>query len=165
MRPVFLIAALLSIASPPPGLANLPPHRYTSLVIQFVGEMDRPVAPIVISTSPEEAEWYNQELFKEPIGVLVGIEVVPAKTLASIAELPLLNRALRRAKPTEEEPKTTPTVRFIAGSGHDYLQIMLDAQTSRKILGGIEKTVIKYPTLVNKIREVDSLLNQAAAKR
>lgn len=132
--------------------------RYTTLVVQFVGEMDRPVSPIVISTTSDEAEWYKQQLFKKPIGVLVDTEVVPTSVLNKIAGVPLLSRALERAKPEEEESRTTPTVRFVAGRGRDYAQIVLDAQTSTKILANIDKHVTNYPELQGQIREIESLI-------
>ena len=161
MRAILVTAALLTLALPSLGFAGQPEPRYTTLVVEFVGEMDRPVSPIVISTSSEEAEWYKQQLFKEPIGVLVNVDIVPASVLNEITELPLLRRALERAKAAEEEPKTTPTVRFLAGAAHDYVQIMLDARTSMKILLDIDKHVAEYPALESEIREIENCIKSA----
>ena len=164
MRAFLVIAALLRIASPSLGFAGQPEPRYTTLVVKFVGEMDRPVFPVVISTSSEEAEWYKQRLFKGPIGVLVNVDIVPASVLNELTELPSLRRALERAKPAEEGPKTTPTVRFLAGAGHDYVQIMLDARTSMKILLDIDKHVAKYPALESEIREIENRISPGRSR-
>jgi hypothetical protein len=164
MRAILIIIALLRLASPSLGFAGQPEPRRTTLVVQFVGEMDRSVSPIVISTSSEEAEWYKQQLFKEPIGVLVNVDIVPASVLHEITESPSLRRALEHAKPAEEEPKTTPTVKFLAGAGHDYVQVMLDAQTSMTILLDIDKHVGGYPALESEIREIENRIRPSRRK-
>ena len=164
MRPILVIAIVLRLASPSLGFAERPRPNYTTLVVQFVGESDRPIFPIVISTSQEEGEWYRQHLFQKPILAFVNVDIVPVSTLHEITELPLLKRGLKGAKPAVEEPKTTPTVQFIAGAGHDYGQIMLDAQTSVKILEDIAKCVAKYPTLKSEIQEVENRINQNVKK-
>jgi hypothetical protein len=161
MRTILVIAALLWFALPYPGFAGGRPN-YTTLVVEFVGEMDRPVFPIVVSTSSEEAEWYRQNLFEEPTRIFASIDVVSAPTINEITELPLLRRGLENARPTgDEEPRSTPTVKFIAGIGRDHWQIMLDAETSMKILLGIDKQVAKYPTLQNQIQEIESRIKSA----
>jgi hypothetical protein len=91
--------------------------------------------------------------------VLINIEIVPAPVLSEITEIPLLKHALRHAEPAEEEPKRTPTVRFLAGAAHDYVQIMLDARTSRRILLDIEKHLGKYPALQGEIHEIRSYVS------
>ena len=162
MRATLVIAVLLYLAVPALGFAELPRPKYTTLVIEFVGEMDRPVFPIVISTSLEEGEWYRQNLFKEPTRIFANVEVVSASTMKEITELPLLKHALEKAKPTDDkEPKSTPTVRFIGGVGHDHAQIMLDAQTSMKILIGIDKQVAQNGKLQSQIQEVKSRITGA----
>jgi hypothetical protein len=162
MRATLVIAALLWLALASLGFAEGPRPDYTTLVVEFVGEMDRPVFPIVISTSLEEGEWYRQNLFPEPTRLFANVDIVSASTIREITELPLLRRGLENAKPTDdEEPKSTPTVRFIAGVGQDHAQIMLDAETSMKILLGIDKHVAKYPMLQSQIQEVENCIKGA----
>ena len=81
--------------------------------------------------------------------------------MKAITESPLLESALENAKPTDDEPKSTPTVRFIAGVGHEHAQIMLDARRGMKILLGIEKQVAQYPTLQSQVQEVESRIKNA----
>lgn len=161
MKGILIIAVLLGLASPSLAFAEQPAAKHTTLVVQFVGEMDRPIFPIIISTSVEEGEWYRQQLFQEPIRGFGNVYVVPASVLNQIAELPMLKHALVGAKQAEDVPKTTPTVRFVLGSGHDYVHIMLDAQTSLEILHGIAKLVSTYPALTSEIQEVENHLNGA----
>ena len=156
MRPILAIAVLLSFASPCLAFAEPPQASCTTLVIEFVGEMDRLAPPVVISTSSSEAEWYRQHLLPEPGYFVVYVQVVPASVLSQITELPLLKRELESAKPMDEEPKTPNNVRFTAGVGHDHLQIMVDAQTSAKILEDIARVVAKYPTLKSELQEIES---------
>lgn len=111
MRPILVIAVLLILALPHVAFAETPRPSYTTLVVEFVGEMDRPVSPIVISTSSEEGEWYRQHTLPEP-RFIIHVHVVPASVLNEITGLPLLKRALEGAKPTDEEPKMTQNVRF-----------------------------------------------------
>jgi hypothetical protein len=156
MGPIFVIAVLLSLASPYPPLSEPPRPRYTTLAVEFVGEMDRPVFTVVIGTSLEEGEWYKKNLFQEVIRPFGNVHVVPASVLNEITVLPLLKRALEDAKTTDEEPKTPDNVRFTAGVGHDHVQIMVDAQTSTKILKDIAGVVGKYPTLKNELQEIEN---------
>jgi hypothetical protein len=124
------------------------------LVIEFVGEMNRPVPEVVISTSSEEGEWYRQHVVREFFRFLVHVDVVPASILNQVTELPLLKRAMEGAKPADEEPKTPNNVRFTAGVGHDRVQIMVDAQTGARILKDIASVVAKYPRLKSELQEI-----------
>lgn len=156
MRRILVIAVLLILALPYLAFAEPPRPSYTTLVVEFVGEMDKPVFPIVISTSFEEAEWYRQHVISEFDRDFARVDVVPASTLTEIAESPLLKRALESAKPADDEPKTPDNVRFTAGVGHDHAQIMLDAQTSTKILKDIARVVAKYPGLKGELQEIEN---------
>jgi hypothetical protein len=156
MRPILVIAVLLRLALPYLPFAELPRQSYTTLVVEFVGEMDRPVPPVVISTSSEQGEWYKQHVVPKFFGFLVHVDVVPASVLNQVTELPLLKRALESAKPADNAPKTPDNVRFTVGVGHDHAQIMLDAQTSMKILKDIARVVVKYPTLKGEIQEIEN---------
>jgi hypothetical protein len=156
MKAKLMIAALLWLALPSLGLAEPPRPRYTTLVVEFVGEMDRPVPSVVISTSPEDGEWYRQHLVTQLLRFLVHVDIVPASVLGEITELPLLKRALGSARPVDDEPKTPDNVRFTAAVGHDHVQIMVDAQTSTKILKDIARVVSKYPTLKAELQEIEN---------
>ena len=157
MRPkLFIAAALLWLVSSPLGIAGQPQPRYTTLVVQYVGVQNRYIFPVVISTSSEEGEWYKQHLW--PDG-LVFAEVVPASILNEITESPLLKRQLERAKPVEDEPKTLMDVNFIAGVGHDQVQIVVTDRTSARILKDIAGIVAKYSDLKSELQEIADQVN------
>jgi hypothetical protein len=118
MRAKLVIAAFLCLVSSPVEIAGLPAPRYTTLVVEYVGEQIGYVPPVVISTSSEEGEWYAQHLWPEPWGGLAATYVVSASVLNEITESPLLKHQLERAKPVDDEPKTLMDVRFTALRGH-----------------------------------------------
>ena len=126
-RAISVCAVLLTLASPYLGLAEPTCPSYSTLVVEYVGEMNRYAPPVVISTSQEEGKWYKQHLFPEPGHFLVHVQVVPPSVLNEITELPLLKRALESAKPMDDEPKAPQNVSFTAGIGHGH------AQSGRKI--------------------------------
>ena len=92
---------------------------------------------------------------------------MPQSVLNEITELPLLKRALERAKPVDNEPKTAQNARFTAGVGHDYAQIIVDKQPSTKILKGIERIAAKYPSLKAGLHQLEyhQTLRKNYAKR
>ena len=81
--------------------------------------------------------------------------MVPASVLNQLAELPLLKRALKSAKSVDDEPRTPSNMRFTAVAGHHHVQVMVDTQTSTKILEDIAKLAAEYPTLKGDLQEID----------
>lgn len=154
MRTTMLLAAILGLAWPISITAEHPPSSYSTLVVEYVGEQDRPIFKVVISTSRNEGEWYKVNLYEESLGDLVDVFVIPRSTLAGIIELPQLKRELQRATRNEEVPNRSTHVRFVVGVGHDHKEIMLDAPTSAEILRDIANRVSKYPGLESQIQEV-----------
>jgi hypothetical protein len=159
MRAKLVIAALLWIVSSSLGFAGQLEPRYTTLVVEYVGEQNRYVFPIVISASSEEGEWYKQHLWPEPDLHLVHVQVVPASVLNEITELPLLKCQLERAEPVDDEPKTLMDVRFTACVGHDHVQVIVDDQTSAKILKNIAGVVANYSDLKSELQEIQYHVN------
>jgi hypothetical protein len=149
MRANLVIATLLWLASSSLGLQLDP--KYTTLVVEYAGEQDRYVFPVVISVSSEEGEWYKQHLWPEPDLHLAHVQVVPQSTLNEITELPLLECQLKRG---DDEPKTLMDVSFTAGVGHDHVQIIVTDQTSAKILKDIAGVVAKYSDLNSELQEI-----------
>jgi hypothetical protein len=154
MRAILVVALILGL-SPYLALAEPPRQSCTTLFVEFVGEMDRPVPSVVISTSSEEGEWYKQNLGPDFLRFITRVHVVPKSVFNQIAELPLLKRALGSAKPVDDEPKTPNNVRFTAGAGDHHVQRMLEAQTSTKILEEIAKLVVRHPALKSDLQEIE----------
>lgn len=160
MRAILAIGILLTIASPHPCFAESPRPTYTTLVIQYSGDViGGPSLPVIITTSQGEGEWYRQHVLPEVSGSLAMVQVVPQSVLDEVTELLLLKRALEHAKPVDNQPKTNQNARFTAGVGHDYRQIILDKQPSMKILKGIDRIVAKYPSLKSELQELEYQLH------
>lgn len=148
MRTILAIAVLLALASPYRGHAESPRPRYTTLVIRYAGEViGGPAPPVVITMSQEEGEWYIQHVLPEVSGSFAEVQVVPQSVLNAITELPLLKRALDKAKPVDNELKTNQNARFTVGVAHEHVQIIVDKEPGAKILKGIERIAAKYPSL------------------
>jgi len=130
------------------------------LIVEYVGEMDRYVPPVLISASLKEGEWYKQHVITEFDRSLAPVEVVPASVLHEITESPLLRLELERAKPVDDEPRARQNVRFTAGAGHHHVQIMVDAQTGTKILKDIVKMVSQYSALKSDLQEIQEQVKQ-----
>ena len=47
--------------------------EYSTIVVDYVGKTDRPIFPIIVSSSAEEAEWYRQKLFSDPVTTFVNV--------------------------------------------------------------------------------------------
>src|ERR1700722_12755260 len=118
MRVMLIIIVVLGLASPYLTLAEQPGPRYTTLIVEYVGEMDKPVFPLLISTSSEEGEWYRQHVIPKFFRDFARVDVVPESVLSEIAGLPLLRHTLESTKSSNEEPKMAQNVRFTAGVGH-----------------------------------------------
>lgn len=151
MRAKLVIAAIFWLVSSPIGIAGQSEPRYTTLVVEYAGEQDRYIFPVVISSSSDEGEWYRQQLWPKGGDALAFVGVVPQSVLNEIAELPLLKCQLKRG---DNEDKTLMDVSFTAGVGHDHLQIIVDDQTSAKILKDIAGVVAKYSDLKSELQEI-----------
>ena len=55
--------------------------KYSVLAIEYVGESDKPITPIVISDSKMGAEWYRDSVLKRSESELTYIHVVPVSLL------------------------------------------------------------------------------------
>jgi len=77
MKAKLIIAALLWLAVPSLGLAEPPRPNYTTLVVEFVGETDRPVFPVLVSTSWQEGSGIGNTSSQNSFGFL------PVSTLSA----------------------------------------------------------------------------------
>jgi hypothetical protein len=110
MRAILAVSLLFTLASPYLGYVESPRPKYTTLVIQYTGDViGGPVPPVVITTSQEEGEWYSQHVLPQVSGSFAEVQVVPQSVVNEITELPLLKLALHRAKPVDDESKRLRT--------------------------------------------------------
>jgi hypothetical protein len=156
MRAILAASILLTLASPSLAFASSPQPRYTTLIVEYTGEViGGPAPPVVITTSQEEGEWYSQHVLPEVSGSFAEVQVVPQSVLNEITELPLLSRSLKGAKRADDELKTNQNARFTVGIVHDHVQIVVAKQPSTKILKGIDKIAARYPSLKNGLHMIE----------
>jgi hypothetical protein len=117
------------------------------------------VFPLIISSSAEEAEWYKDKLFVDPVNVLANVHVLPRETIKEIANLPLPKGEVSRP-PAPDALKTAPTVRIVMGVGREFTEATLGAEASVMLLGKIESLASGFPLLAGDLSRVQAHLNQ-----
>lgn len=150
MATIALTAALYASVQPNSGC--------TTIAIEYVGRTDRPVFPIIISASPEEAEWYKQRLFSDPVSTFADIYIVGKSTMKEIADIPL-PQGDRRSK-SGIGPRTSPALRLVLVTGHDSKEVMVEAVESASLLREIKKRVSDYPPLVKRLADIEARMDR-----
>lgn len=156
---------ILTIPSELPDSVNQTASRYSTLAIEYLGKTNRPVFPVVITTSSKEGNWYAQNVFGNLVSEFVRVYTVRASILSEITKFPSLQNGLAHPPRSEQMHKKSPTVNFVAGRRHEYVQSVLDARTSVEILQEIERHVVDYPALEGQIREIENLTKQQSLKQ
>jgi hypothetical protein len=134
-----------------------PVSGYSTLVIEYIGEMDRPVFPIILSSSAKEGEWCRQHLVRQSDRTFTHVYVVPASNMKNVTAIRPLTNGLERSVPPPDQPKA-PTVKFVAGAGHQYTGTTLDAQTAMTVLMAIDRHVAYDSALDNELSEIEGHL-------
>lgn len=136
------------------------PHsRCSTIAIEYVGETDRPVFPIIISTSPEEDEWYKQRLFGDPSATFAHVYIVGKSTMKKIAEIRLPDGDMKRPS-SSVGPRTSPALRLVLATGHDSKESTVEATESASLLREIKQRVSEYPPLVEQLTEIEVRMNR-----
>jgi hypothetical protein len=130
-----------------------------TIAIEYVGRTDRPVFPIIISTSPEEAEWYKQRLFSDPASTFADVYIVGKSTMKKIAEIRLPNGDMKRPS-SGVGPRTSPALRLVLATGHDSKESTVEATESASLLREIKKRVSEYPPLAERLMEIEVRMNR-----
>ena len=157
MKAHLTMAMLLIFPLPHLQGKEHPAAAYSTLVIEYAGKTDRPVFPIIITSSEKEGDWYREHLFTDVARTFTHVNVVQTSTMANIARIVLLRNGLERPTAPPDQPKA-PTVRFVGGAGHRYADTTLEAQTAMTVLRAIEEHVADYPDLRNDLSQIDRYL-------
>jgi hypothetical protein len=153
MAAITLAAALFASASAQPNLGC------TTIAIQYVGKTDRPVFPIIISGSPEEAERYKQKLFSDQISTFAHVYVVQESIMKKIADIRLPNGDMKLPN-SGDGPRTTPMLRLVLATRQNDREVTVEVAESVLLLGEIEKRVPEYPAIVEQLSDVQSRLSR-----
>ena len=136
---------------------------YTTVVIDYVGKTDRPVFPIIISTAVDEAEWYKQKLFSDPVSTFAHVYIVRESTLKRIADIPLLSGDAKGLN-SGEGSRTAPMLRLVLATRHDFKEVTVEVGESVSLLSEIEKRVAEYPSLVEQLSDIGGRMNRYLKK-
>jgi hypothetical protein len=140
-----------------------PTSGYTTVVIEYVGKSNRPIFPIIISSSNNEAEWYTKKLFGDPISEFAHIDIVKKATLKEISGI--LSQKVDFTRPiASDRPSMAPTIKLVAAIEDDFKETIIGTEDSVVIVGEIKKHVPRYPLLVGQLSDLEGLLNQYLKK-
>lgn len=147
------------------GLRAQSNQRYSTVVIEYLGENDRLIFPVTISDSKAEAEWYRQKLFSDPTSTLmrvstfVHVYVVKGSTMKEIADIPLLRSSLPQPR-SIQRPVTAPTLRLVLATGQSYREVRVDARQSIDILDRLKKITPENPELADDMGRIEVHMNE-----
>jgi hypothetical protein len=80
LKGAFIVGSLFSVAMI--QALGSPQHiNYSVVAIEYVGESDKPITPIVISDSKASADWYRKSVLKRRKSELTYVHVVSALLL------------------------------------------------------------------------------------
>lgn len=146
----FVLAAVLN-----PSIHAKSDSGYTTVVIEYIGKTKRPIFPIIVSSSAEEAQSYRQKLFSDPISTFASVYIVEETTWKEVVDIPFPKADLKQPS-AADRPITTPMLRLVLAKGNDFREITTGAEDSVLILDEIKQRVSGYRLLVRRLSEVES---------
>ena len=113
---IFILLSGLGIAPARPQ----EPMKYSVVAIEYFGESDKPVTPIVISDSKAGAEWYRDRVLKRGELDLTAMHVISASLLQRvIADVDGFKGTVQGKGETNTEPTKTVSVAVITAKGNN----------------------------------------------
>ena len=109
---IILLVAIATAQSPKPHKS-----QHSVLAVQYVGIIDKPVFPIIISDSKTGAEWYRTAVLKRSELNLIFMHVVDASLMANLIKEAESSRdaAQKSRKPKSSERETVSITLVTAG--------------------------------------------------
>jgi hypothetical protein len=132
---------------------------YTTVVVEYLGKSDRPVFPIIISSSTEEAEWYKHKPSSDPLLSLAEVYIVQESTMKKISEISLPNGDLNGSS-SGEALRTAPFLRVVLATRHHSKELAVQVEMSVTLLSEIKKRVPQYPLLVERLSEIQGRMER-----
>jgi len=120
--------------------------KYSVLAIEYIGESDKPVTPIVISDSKAGAAWYRNAVLKRGESEFTYIHVVNASLLEKlIADVEALKGTVQQKGEKNPTPSETVSVAVITlESNNKYLY---DTDSAISLLESLQKRCDKSESL------------------
>lgn len=113
--------------------------RYSVLAIEYVGESDKPVTPIVISDSKAGAAWYRNAVLKRGESELTYVHVVSASLLEKLTgEVDALRGTVQQKGEKNSMPAKTVAVTVITPEGSNTF--LYDTDSAISLLNNLHRS-------------------------
>ena len=120
--------------------------KYSVLAIEYVGESDKPVTPIVISDSKAGAAWYRNAVLKRAESELTYVHVVNASLLKKLnADVEALKGSVQQKGENNSTSSKTVSVAVIAPAGSSTF--LYDTDSAIPLLESLQKSCEKSESL------------------
>jgi hypothetical protein len=120
--------------------------KHSVLAIEYIGESDKPVTPIVISDSRAGAAWYRKGVLKRHESDLTYVHVVNASLLKKlIADVETLKGAVQQKGEKNSAPSMTVSVAVITPESRDTF--LYDPDSALPLLESLQKSCDKKESL------------------
>lgn len=172
MKQWICVAAMMLLFMSGAGLRAQTNPVYTTICIEYVGEMDRPILPVILSNSSGEAEQYKQKYiqrYKQEwrtdsdtfsfLIQLIDIYIVPESTMKKISDM-LLQKGDLKQPDISGRPITAPTLELILATGQDSRRATVKAEQSVIVLDELKKLVPEQQPLVNDLSYIERYMNR-----
>jgi len=114
---IFILLSVLGIAR---AARPQEPMKHSVVAIEYIGESDKPVTPIVISDSKAAAEWYRDSVLKRGELQLTEMQVIDASLLrALIADVDAFKGTIQGKEESKVAHSKTVTVAVITATRND----------------------------------------------
>ena len=146
IRIVAAVICILALASVHVAGTGPKPMKYSVLAINYIGESDKPISPIVISDSQAGAEWYRSTSLKRDKVKLTYVHVISVALLEQlIAEAKLFEGTLSREQ--KEIPKSGEIVSVTIINPQKNNTLLLDKESAISYLDTLQERCTNYESL------------------
>jgi len=120
--------------------------KYSVLAVEYIGESDKPITPIVISDSEAGAAWYRSAVLKRGGSDLTNVHVVSDSLLKRlVSDVDALKGTLHQKGEKTFAPSRTVAVRVITPERDDAFLYEMDSAIS--LLERLQKSCDKHESL------------------
>lgn len=114
------------------------PIEYSLLAIEYVGESDKPVFPIVISDSQVGISWYRDAVLKGDESKLIYVHVVNVSLMATlIADAEKHHGSAEQALANQSKPRATVSITLVTPQARNTF--LLNKKSAVSLLEDLKK--------------------------
>jgi hypothetical protein len=136
-RSAIIFVSLFAIATAHSAKSE-EPMKYSVLAIEYVGELDKPITPIVISDSRAGARWYRDAVLKRGNSELTYIHVVPVSLLEKLIAETDLHKGIPQSEQAKG-PKSSEAVSATIVTPQRRTTFLYDRESAISLLDGLQK--------------------------